>query len=98
MAVYVLIEVAIRDAASYEEYKRQVPATIERHGGRYLVRGGRVMPVAGDWCPERLVVLEFPSSEHVRRWASSPEYLALVPLRDRGAQMRAVAVEGYEAG
>jgi uncharacterized protein DUF1330 len=50
------------DAAAFEEYRKQVPATIAKHGGRYLVRGGRVERVEGTWNPKRLVVLEFRRS------------------------------------
>jgi len=94
VSVYLIIEIQVADQETYGEYLRKVPPTVEKHGGRYLVRGGRVVPVAGDWRPERIVVVEFPSFEHLERWSESPEYQALAPLRMRATAGRAIAVEG----
>ena len=41
MAGYVIANVEVRDVAGYEEYRGLVPATIEKYGGKYLVRGGK---------------------------------------------------------
>jgi uncharacterized protein (DUF1330 family) len=98
MAVYMLLEIQVHDPDTYAEYVRRVPPTIARHGGRYVVRGGPVVPLAGDWRPERIVILEFPTAEAMQRWAASPEYLAIAPLRERAATTRAVALQGWEAG
>jgi uncharacterized protein (DUF1330 family) len=69
---------------------------VARHGGRYLVRGGEVATLLGGlWMPERMIILEFPSEERVREWLSSPEYQAIAPLREDGAEIRAVRLEGY---
>jgi uncharacterized protein (DUF1330 family) len=73
----------------------KVPATVRKYGGRYVVRGGAVTPLTGDWRPERIIVLEFPSAEQMQRWNLSPEYLGLAPLRVRSTKTRAIAVEGY---
>ena len=56
---------------------------VEQYGGRYLVRSGEVVTLAGDWQPERIVVMEFESSEQAQEYLTSPEYLALAPLREK---------------
>jgi len=94
MAAYVIANVNVQDAATFEEYRRQVPATIAKHGGRYLVRGGRVERVEGTWSPARLVVLEFPSMEQARRWYDSDEYREPKALRTKCAMTDVVFVEG----
>lgn len=99
MAVYVIIDISVRDSAAkaaYAQYVEKVRPIVERHGGRYLARGGRVTPVAGDWKPERIVLIEFPSSDHVSRWWNSPEYRAIVGLRENAATARAIVVEGCD--
>lgn len=96
MPVYVIIDIAVTDQGLYEEYVGRVPAVVEQYGGRYLVRGGEVVALAGDWHPERIVVLEFESSEQAQEYLTSPEYLALGPLREKCTASRAIIVQGYE--
>lgn len=81
MAAYVIANIEVRDPATYERYRRDVPATIEKYGGRFLVRGGAVEALEGDFVPKRIVVLEFPSIERAKQWWDSPEYRPLCELR-----------------
>src|SRR5450759_5337889 len=96
MPVYVIIDIAVVDQGLYEEYVAQVPAVVEQYGGRYLVRGGEVVALAGDWQPERIVVLEFESSDQAQDYLTSPEYLALAPLRQKSTTSRVIIVQGYD--
>jgi uncharacterized protein (DUF1330 family) len=98
MAVYVIIEISIQpDAAKadYARYVEKVRPIVERHGGRYLARGGAT-PIAGDWAPERVVLIQFPSVDHVNQWWNSPEYKAISGLRERSTRAKAILVEGIE--
>jgi uncharacterized protein (DUF1330 family) len=97
MAVYVVADIVIRDEAAktqYAEYIRQVRPIVEKFGGRYLVRGGGVTPLVGDWNPERLIIIEFPSADHVCQWWNSPEYKAITGLRENNASADVIIVEG----
>ena len=94
MAGYVVAEVEVTDAATYEEYRKLVPATVAKYGGRFLVRGGAVEPKEGGWQPKRLVVLEFPSLEQARTWYHSPEYASALALRLKAARSKVLLVEG----
>jgi uncharacterized protein (DUF1330 family) len=94
MAGYVIADVDVHDPEGYEEYRRLVPATLERYGGRFLIRGGKTEQLEGDWQPKRLVVLEFPSAEQARRWWESEEYREAKELRQRLATSSLLLVEG----
>jgi uncharacterized protein (DUF1330 family) len=94
MPAYLIADVAITDPAGFEEYRKQVPATIAKYGGRFLARGGAVQTLEGDWRPQRLVVLEFPSVEQARRWHDSEEYRGPKALRIRTAKTNLILVEG----
>ncbi|MEN6407103.1 MAG: DUF1330 domain-containing protein [Thermoguttaceae bacterium] len=99
MAVYVIIEISVRDPAAkadYAKYVEQVRPIVEQHGGRYLARGGAMTPIVGQWNPERIILIEFPSADHVRRWWDSPEYQAIVGLRENATTARAILVEGCD--
>lgn len=100
VAVYVIIDISIRDQtakAEYAQYVEKVRPIVEKHGGRYLARGGKITPVAGAWKPERIVLIEFPSADHVKQWWTSSEYKAIAGLREQSTQARAIIVEGCEA-
>ena len=94
MAAYLIAEVEITDPMAYEEYRKIVPATIARYGGRYLVRGGAVETKEGGWMPSRMVVLEFPSMEQARKWYQSPEYAPGLAIRTRAGKSKVILVEG----
>lgn len=94
MAGYLIAEIEVHDPALFEEYRKQVPATIARYGGKYLVRGGATDTIEGGWAPARVVVLEFPSLEQARRWYHSAEYKPLLAMRLKAAKSRAILVEG----
>ncbi|HSG75003.1 MAG TPA: DUF1330 domain-containing protein [Burkholderiales bacterium] len=94
MAGYVVVEVDVTDSAAYEEYRKLVPATIAKYGGRFLVRGGAIESKEGGWQPKRLVVLEFPSLEDARKWYASPEYAPALALRLKAARSKLLLVEG----
>jgi uncharacterized protein (DUF1330 family) len=94
MAAYVIVQVDVKDAAQFEEYRKQVPATIAQYGGRYLVRGGKVQTLEGGWQPTRVVVLEFPSVEQARKFYDSPEYGPQKALRLGCTDSRMILVEG----
>lgn len=94
MAAYFIVDVEITDPVGFEEYRKAVPATIEKYGGRLLVRGGKFEALEGGWRPTRLVVLEFPSADHAKRWYESEEYRPLKALRLKTARTNLVLVEG----
>lgn len=94
MAAYVIGEIEVTDPATYEEYRKQVMAVVTKYGGRFIVRGGRVESLEGDWAPKRFVALEFPSMEQARKWYRSPEYAPLIALRQKASRGKLILVEG----
>jgi uncharacterized protein (DUF1330 family) len=68
MAAYVIADIEVLDSAGYEEYRRQVPATIAAYGGRYLARGGATEVLEGAWSPKRCAILEFPDMAQFKAW------------------------------
>ena len=94
MPAYVIVETDVHDPEQYEQYKAASPAAVAGGGGRFLVRGGDLVVLEGDWEPTRLVVLEFEDLDAARRWYDSPEYQEAKKLRDGAASLRMVAVQG----
>lgn len=95
MAAYIIVNIAaVKDLAGYEEYKAKVPALIRKHGGDYLVRGGRFVVEEGEWKPGRIVVLRFPDMASARGFYDDPEYQPLKTLRQSVSDGDLVIVEG----
>lgn len=94
MAAYVIVDIEIHTPERYEEYKALAGPTVERYGGRYVVRGGRAENLEGEWEPHRVVVLEFPDYERAKQWWNSEEYAPGKRLRQSIAHSRMIVVEG----
>jgi uncharacterized protein (DUF1330 family) len=95
MSIYLIIEITIKDRELYSKYVEQVPAIIERFGGKYLARGGRVTPLMGGWNPERIILIEFDTVEQIHNCFQAKEYLEIAPFRENSTTSRSIVVEGY---
>jgi uncharacterized protein (DUF1330 family) len=94
MAAYVIVDLEITDPELYEEYRLVVPTSIEKYGGKYIVRGGNSETLEGNWQPKRVVVLEFESYEQAKRWYESPEYAEQMAIRHRSAITNLIILNG----
>ena len=94
MAAYLIADLTITDPETFKRYQQAVPATVEKHGGRYLVRGGEHETLEGDWRPDRLVVLEFPNMTTLKKWYNSEDYRKIIGLRTAASTGTVVVVEG----
>ena len=94
MSAYLIVETDIHDAEQYEQYKAASPGAVAAGGGRFLVRGGELAVLEGDWNPTRLVLLEFEDLEAARRFYESEAYQDAKKLRESAATLNMVAVQG----
>ncbi len=94
MPAYVIVDVEIIDTEKYQAYTKLVPTSLEKYGGRFCVRGGRLETLEGDWHPGRFVVLEFPSYDQAKAWWDSEEYAAAKALRQAASRTQMILVEG----
>jgi uncharacterized protein (DUF1330 family) len=94
MSAFVIVDIEVSDPVRYEEYKKLAAPTVTAHGGRYVVRGGRVETLEGTWQPGRIVVLEFPTAEDARKWWGSGAYEVAKALRHASAMTEMILVEG----
>jgi uncharacterized protein (DUF1330 family) len=84
---YVITETNITDQAAFNEFSPKVPATMQPFGGKYLIRGGKIVTLQGE-APGRFIVTAFDSMEKAQAWRDSAAWKALMPLRDKGAKVR----------
>ena len=96
MIAYVIFQETIHDPFKFEEYKKLSPSSIERFGGRFIVRGGPIDRLEGAFEYERVVIIEFPDRESARAWHGSSEYAAAKAMRQEISEGQALLVEGLD--
>ena len=90
----------------YQQYQEKVAPMIAKYGGRYLVRSGaeeynispagNIIRAEGDWKPDRVIVLKYPSLKSVIDFGTSAEYLAIKHLRTEASTTKSVLVNEYK--
>jgi len=94
MSAYIIVDIAIHDPQQYKEYVRLAPGFVKKHQGEYIVRGGEVDVVEGNWQPQRLVIVEFPSKGHAHAFLQDPDYQSVAALRHAATTSNLIVVEG----
>ena len=94
---YLVVESSVTDAETFKRYMAAAPEVVRAFGGEYLVRGGRMTVLEGDWQPPRMTVLRFPSFEQAKAMYDSPAYAEARALRQGAtACFNMVLVEGVD--
>jgi uncharacterized protein (DUF1330 family) len=94
MAVYMVFNETVTDQAVFDTYRAQAAPMIVAAGGKYHVRAGAVTVLEGDPKLDRVVIIEWESMEAAKRFYFSPEYQALVKLRQSCTVGTAAIIEG----
>lgn len=95
MAAYLIVDTLLNDPELYEQYKVKARPLIEKFGGVYLARGGRMTLRETDlWSPSRLVLVKFPNVEAANRCLDSFEYQQILPISKKSARRTAIVLEG----
>ena len=92
---YWIAHIDVHDAGTYPDYVATARPAFERHGARFLARGGEVRGLEGT-ARGRNVVIEFPSLDEAVACYESDEYQAAKAIRQRAAESELMIVEGVE--
>ncbi|MCO5064610.1 MAG: DUF1330 domain-containing protein [Rhizobiaceae bacterium] len=95
-SAYIISQVELFDEEAFAEYKAAAPASVEKFGGEYLVRGGRYQSLEGREPHSRIVVMKFESYEKALAWYNSEEYTRLKAIRSKAARGDILLVEGLD--
>ncbi len=87
-SAYIIANVVVTNPTQYEDYKKWSSEAMKAHGAEVCVRGGKIEVLEGDWAPERIVILKFPSVEAAKKFDQSPEYGKARAAREGAAIMR----------
>jgi len=94
MKAYLVLDFAVNDLPGFMPYVNAIPAHIERHGGRYIVRGAAPTPVEGGWTPPYMVILEFPARANAEAFLGDPDIQELFAIRHATTTSKLVLVDG----
>jgi uncharacterized protein (DUF1330 family) len=92
---YVIAELDIKDAARFDkEYVPPAAKAVIDGGGKYLVRGGTIVPMFGEAPKGRVLVMMSPGMDQAKAAFDSPAFKAAKQIGDKYASFRVYAVEG----
>ena len=104
--ILMVLDITVKDSLQYQQYRLKVEPLIEQYGGIYLVRSGgmafdidperKVMPMEGNWNPNRFIILQWDSMEQLQNFSSSEEYKAVAKLREHSALTKSIIVKKYQ--
>ena len=97
MAAYFICTMTIHDSETYRKYTALTPATVARHGGKFLTRGDAVLTVEGGPAfNERLVLIEFPDQETALAWYHDADYQSAAEFRRLASNGRMILQVGRD--
>ena len=94
MPAYVIADITVTKLDRYKDYVKKTPATVEKFGGKFIVRGGEVEVITGNWKPRRLVIIEFPNMATLKKWYQSKDYQKINKIREEASTGSFIFVDG----
>lgn len=93
MTCMAIAEIRLKSIEALMEYAGQAGPIIAKHGGEFVFHGRNSEVVCGTSSAQLVTILRFANIDKARAWYYSPEYQALLPTRDRGADETIVFYE-----
>lgn len=94
MNAYLILDLSVNDLEMFKEYIEEIPVFIQNHDGRYIVQGVEPEIMEGNWKPERVVVIEFPSKEKAKEFLNDPDAQPLFKIRHKSTTSKLILAEG----
>lgn len=95
MTAYLVVDTALTNPDVYELYKLQAKPLVEKYGGEYLARGGKLSVKENQlWSPTRMVLIKFPSAEDAEAFYQSEEYQEVLKISKQSADRTVFILEG----
>lgn len=95
MPAYVVYSQAeLRDPDAIAEYRRAVGPVMEKYGATVLGADSDFEVLEGATDAKRVVVIQFPDMDTLKRWYTSDDYKPLAALRQKAALGTLIAVAG----
>lgn len=73
------------------EYSGKARPIVASHGGSLVAGGLKSSKIVQDTEWDRAVIFRFPGAEAVEGWLNDPDYLAILPIRERAIEKITIA-------
>ena len=93
MASFLVGHITVKNDELWQKYVSGVQESLLPFNSKVIFRGKLVSVLAGKHEHDLVVVIEFPDQSTLDNWYSSEKYQALIPLRDKAAN---VAIMAYK--
>lgn len=94
MSSYFIARIHIHNPEEYKKYLDGFDEVFSNYNGNVIAVDDDPIILEGEWSGSRVVVIEFPGSEDIRRWYDSQEYQTLAKHRHRASKADIMIVEG----
>ena len=94
MAAYLVGQITVKDDGLWQQYIAGVAESLAPFDSKIIFRGQLEKVLAGEQPHSLVVVIEFPDHATLDAWFTSEKYQALIPVRDRAAD---VVITTYRA-
>ena len=94
MAAYVIFDIQPVHPEQMTGYGEKALASLDAFGGKLVAATNDVDTREGDWRPERIAIIEFPTMEQAQGWYESPAYQEILPIRLKAHRDKMVIVPG----
>lgn len=86
MSAIMISQVAVTDQKIFQDYMTKTQEVAKPYGAELLFRGRRGDTLNGESNSHHMtVIVRFPDMETIHRWYQSPEYQAIIPLREQSS-------------
>ncbi len=97
MTFYVIADIKVTDDKWVPGYAASVHNLVHKHGGKYLARSGNVQTLEGRPLDTTLIaLLEFPSADAVKAFATDPQYAPFARARQQGSDSRLQLIDNTD--
>ncbi len=87
MTAYMIVEGTLRDASARDLYVEKLRPILKQFNGEFLAFGP-FQVLHGEPAYNNGMIVTFPDKETALAWYFSPEYQAIIPLRDQALDSR----------
>ena len=95
MKAYLILDIEVQDLNLFRSYVSEIPAFVKKHSGQYIVQSVEAEAIEGDWKPQRVVVIEFPSRENAQEFLKDPDAKPLFSIRHKSTVSKLILVDGF---